>query len=73
VPLIQLPIQWVSPGPVRNDVVTVTYDETQVVDGYHTRQITDIVWPADFPAELKASYEKPIYHSLNKERQKVVI
>jgi hypothetical protein len=71
--LLQLPIQWVDPGPVRNGVVLVTFTEARTPQGYHTRKITSIFWPADFPKELQLEYEKPIYHLLNRERQKAVI
>lgn len=75
-PSIDLPITWTPPGTTVNGNATVTF--TEVKDpklGYYTRQFTekDVVWPKDFPEDLKPIYLKPLYHQLNTERQKVVI
>ncbi len=72
---IDLPITWTPPGTPVTGNVTVTFTESKTEKGYYTRNFTekDVVWPKDFPDDLKLSYLKPIYHALNTERQKVVI
>ncbi len=72
---IDLPITWLPIGIPQDGTVTVEFTEVKLVDGYHTRVINEktIVWPRDFPDDQKDSYLKSIYHTLNRERQKVIL
>lgn len=73
---IDLPITFIPPGAPVQGTVTVEFTEAKQPGlTYYTRELNEktIAWPHAFPEDQKTLCLKPLYHLLNKERQKVVL